>query len=225
MSDSIAFYSLILDMQATKQPSVPYAFRIVWFWVVASLIFAANLQLLATFPMAFIAPNWYNKFARNIAQLLWPGLVWSFEILNRNKVVFYGDIPPENEAAIVLANHQYHCDWLIVFDLALRRRVIRGVRVVVKVRPEPFKFDHHFLTPSPLFSFLRALLNMPLWSAPFYRLWGLYSFLDPGKVTKECWPRPSTAFEAPTKPFGSFHTLKALVLRLRSSPQPMKFPK
>jgi len=114
--------------------TIPFAFRLAWFWIVAGLILAANMQLLMAFPLAFIVPSYFNRIARSIARLLWPGLVWSFEILNGNKVTFYGTALPESEHAIVIANHQYHCDWLVVFALAARLRAIAGVRVIAKVR-------------------------------------------------------------------------------------------
>ncbi|GMH18185.1 hypothetical protein Nepgr_020026 [Nepenthes gracilis] len=60
---------------------------------------------------------------------LWPFL---FEKINRTKVVFYGEMVPEKERVLLIANHRTEVDWMYLWDLALRKGSLGYMKYVLK---------------------------------------------------------------------------------------------
>ncbi|KAL4584376.1 hypothetical protein LXL04_008976 [Taraxacum kok-saghyz] len=60
---------------------------------------------------------------------LWPFL---FEKINKTKVIFSGEIVPEKERVLLIANHRTEVDWMYLWDLALRKGCINCIKYVLK---------------------------------------------------------------------------------------------
>lgn len=60
---------------------------------------------------------------------LWPFL---FEKINKTKVVFSGEIVPEKERILLIANHRTEVDWMYIWDLGLRKGSLGYIKYVLK---------------------------------------------------------------------------------------------
>ncbi|KAI3684806.1 hypothetical protein L6452_34032 [Arctium lappa] len=60
---------------------------------------------------------------------LWPFL---FEKINKTKVIFSGETVPKRERVLLIANHKTEVDWMYLWDLALRKGCIGGIKYVLK---------------------------------------------------------------------------------------------
>jgi 1-acyl-sn-glycerol-3-phosphate acyltransferase len=135
-------------------------FGVFWLIFVPTLIFVANIQIIFLLPVLFISRRLFRRAAGLVGDLLWPGLAWSFEVFNNNPIKFYGEevrsrfsstcsvsssliflfLPfcscilqlPYGESTLVLANHSFHCDFIVVFALAFRCRMLGMYRMVLK---------------------------------------------------------------------------------------------
>lgn len=52
---------------------------------------------------------------------VWSWMVWGVENYAKVECIFSGDEVPLRESAIIIANHQYAFDWLMLFSLASRK--------------------------------------------------------------------------------------------------------
>lgn len=75
----------------------------------------------------------YSRKAVSFAFALWLGL-WPFlfEKINKTKVIISGDIVPERERVLLIANHRTEVDWMYLWDLALRKGCLGHIKYILK---------------------------------------------------------------------------------------------
>ncbi|KAG6671136.1 hypothetical protein I3843_Q013400 [Carya illinoinensis] len=70
-----------------------------------------------------------SSFLFGLWLALWPFL---FEKINGTKVVFSGDMVPEGERVLLIANHRTEVDWMYLWDLALRKGCLGHMKYILK---------------------------------------------------------------------------------------------
>ncbi|CAI0425476.1 unnamed protein product [Linum tenue] len=70
-----------------------------------------------------------TSFLFSLWLALWPFL---FEKINGTRVVFSGDVVPDKERVLVLANHRTEVDWMYLWNLALRKGCLGYIKYVLK---------------------------------------------------------------------------------------------
>jgi 1-acyl-sn-glycerol-3-phosphate acyltransferase len=66
----------------------------------------------------------FQKAASQIAHTYWSFMVKNVEIYGRKEVAISGDPIPLRETAIIIANHRWGLDWLMIFSLAARKGML-----------------------------------------------------------------------------------------------------
>jgi len=72
------------------------------------------------------------RIATLVADWYWHYLTAFIEVWGRWKIVFSGDRLPVNEDAIIIANHRWFLDWLMIFQLAIRKGMLGCCKLFAK---------------------------------------------------------------------------------------------
>ncbi len=114
--------------------------KILWYGVWAPInLIAAFLPLLSLnllqFPSLLIRPfskDLYRRYNRFIAYMVWGWWAWGIQRLIGLQVIITGDSVPNQENAIVIANHQGMADIIIMLILAAEKRCLGWVTWMAK---------------------------------------------------------------------------------------------
>ncbi len=103
----------------------------VWGFLLAALVLLNVIQALslAIFPFSHRA---FRRFNRFLANLWWGACVIVSRHLSGVRIVVSGDVIPQREDAIVIANHQQMPDIMVIMDFALRKRRLGDLKFFVK---------------------------------------------------------------------------------------------
>lgn len=127
-----------MKMNALRPSRGPARLLWLYVWGPISLIMAfaplAVLNLLQ-FPSLLLLPfsrDAYRAWNRKIASIIWGWWAFSIEKIDGMKLTITGDPLPDDENAIVVANHQSMADVVIVMCLAQRHGRVGDLRWLVK---------------------------------------------------------------------------------------------
>ncbi|EDN92236.1 hypothetical protein SS1G_08099 [Sclerotinia sclerotiorum 1980 UF-70] len=97
-------------------------FIIVLPWVLELVLM--DLMISFFIPVSYLFPNWVYNASSFIAFTNWNWVQVIFEVFNGGKITISGDTLPENETAIVIANHVSWTDFYMIQALAIRAGLI-----------------------------------------------------------------------------------------------------
>lgn len=97
----------------------------------------AFMMLVYLAPIASVLLRFFSvKFSRKATSFflgtwlsLWPYL---FEKINETKVIFSGEILPDSERVLLVANHRTEVDWMYLWNLALRKGRLGYIKYILK---------------------------------------------------------------------------------------------
>ena len=96
-------------------------------------LFVADLALSALLPISVLFPNASYNISSRIAETVWRGIQRIFTRVNRANIVVSGvDKLPQNESAIVVANHVQWTDFYMIQELAIRSGMLGRCRWFAK---------------------------------------------------------------------------------------------
>jgi len=102
------------------------------FW----LLFATLLVtiLVGTFPIITLIKGrrYWQKLALEAANWYWGLMTYSVEVLGKTEFKFSGDDIPVRETAIIIVNHRWYLDWLMLFSFATRKGRLGCVKIFCK---------------------------------------------------------------------------------------------
>lgn len=105
---------------------------LIYFDLIFSFCLIANLIFISTIILMPFNGTLAYEINSNIANLLWKFMQFIFEGLNHGQITFSGDILPENENAIIIANHISYSDFYLINGLALRKGMLPYCRWFAK---------------------------------------------------------------------------------------------
>jgi len=104
-----------------------FVLNLVWlglmgiFWILAAAICVILLCILFPILVAIGGRRLFSKSANLVAHFFWKYMVTGFEVWGGRKVVISGDFIPMRETAIVISNHRWGLDWLMIFTISARK--------------------------------------------------------------------------------------------------------
>ncbi|PQE04023.1 1-acyl-sn-glycerol-3-phosphate acyltransferase protein [Rutstroemia sp. NJR-2017a BVV2] len=84
-------------------------------------------------PFSYLFPNWVYNASSFIAFTNWNWIQFIFEVFNGGKISISGDVLPEGETAIVIANHVSWTDFYMIQALAIRAGMLSRCRWFAKI--------------------------------------------------------------------------------------------
>ena len=94
----------------------------------------SDLLISGLLPFKYFFPNAVYDASSFLAFLTWKSIQTIFEKINGAKITVSGDTLPQQESAIVIANHISWTDFYIVQALALRARMLSRCRWFAKIQ-------------------------------------------------------------------------------------------
>jgi 1-acyl-sn-glycerol-3-phosphate acyltransferase len=107
-------------------------------WLLYLLVVDVALSLLL--PFTRIVPNWTYDASSFLAYTVWNWVQLQFELFNGAIVTFSGDELPQQESAIVIANHVSWTDFYMIQALALRANMLGRCRWFAKIQLKKVPF-------------------------------------------------------------------------------------
>lgn len=96
-------------------------------------LFVADLALSALLPVSVLLPNACYNASSWIAETVWRGIQLIFTRVNRANIIVSGvDKLPQDESAIVVANHVQWTDFYMIQELAIRSSMLGRCRWFAK---------------------------------------------------------------------------------------------
>jgi len=92
-----------------------------------------DLILSAFLPISYLFPNWVYDASSFVAFTNWNWIQCIFEVFNGGKITISGDVLPEGESAIVVANHVSWTDFYMIQALAVRAGMLGRCRWFAKI--------------------------------------------------------------------------------------------
>eukprot|EP00999_Lentomonas_sp_LEN2_P000064 NODE_1063_length_1029_cov_13.004435_g1018_i0.p1 GENE.NODE_1063_length_1029_cov_13.004435_g1018_i0~~NODE_1063_length_1029_cov_13.004435_g1018_i0.p1 ORF type:complete len:326 (-),score=26.93 NODE_1063_length_1029_cov_13.004435_g1018_i0:3-980(-) len=104
---------------------------LIWFFLGPILIGGCPVVL---FPTLALLYGWRQCYvvADHLGNWMWKFLVWFIEVWGRHEVRFSGDDPPMHETVLILANHRFWLDFVVVFGLAGRKGRLGCMKIFAK---------------------------------------------------------------------------------------------
>ncbi|KAG4030233.1 hypothetical protein MFRU_013g02490 [Monilinia fructicola] len=106
-------------------------FIIVLPWLLELVLMDLIISFLLPFSYHF--PNWVYDASSIVAFTNWNWIQVIFEIFNGGKITISGDVLPEGETAIVIANHVSWTDFYMIQALAIRAGMLGRCRWFAKI--------------------------------------------------------------------------------------------
>ncbi|KYQ90713.1 putative acetyltransferase protein [Tieghemostelium lacteum] len=135
---------MIVESKSNMQPLF-YVLRLIFFIFYVIYVFLAiglcDIIMMVTMPLILVNRQTYRKITNFLATKGWPLIVFAFERIGRNRIIFTSDHditihnnhdPNERGNALVLLNHTYHCDWLLSFSFGERIGRIGNIKIAMK---------------------------------------------------------------------------------------------
>jgi len=91
-----------------------------------------NLVQIVSYSIYPFNKQLFNDINAGCAGLIWYILQWVFEKVRHAKITFSGDILPNGESAIVLANHRSYVDFYLVHSVGLRKKQLPNLKYFLK---------------------------------------------------------------------------------------------
>lgn len=101
-------------------------------WVIG--LFLADIALSLLLPLKPIAPDLVYNTSSAIAWTIWRWIQVIFEVWNGAEITISGDILPQGESAVVVANHVGWVDFCMIQALAVRAGMLSRCRYFAKVQ-------------------------------------------------------------------------------------------
>ncbi|KAK0751662.1 1-acyl-sn-glycerol-3-phosphate acyltransferase [Schizothecium vesticola] len=103
-------------------------------------ILAADILLSLLLPLKFLFPVGVYDLSSHIASVAWRWVQYLFEAQNGAVITISGDVLPEGESAVVVANHVAWCDFYMLQKLAIGSGMLGRCRWFAKrqLRAVPF---------------------------------------------------------------------------------------
>jgi 1-acyl-sn-glycerol-3-phosphate acyltransferase len=92
-----------------------------------------DLILSTLLPISYLFPNWVYDASSFVAFANWYWIQCIFEVFNGGKITMSGDVLPEGESAIVIANHVSWTDFYMIQALAIRSGMLGRCRWFAKI--------------------------------------------------------------------------------------------
>jgi 1-acyl-sn-glycerol-3-phosphate acyltransferase len=92
-----------------------------------------DLILSTLLPISYLFPNWVYDASSFVAFTNWYWIQCIFEVFNGAKITMSGDVLPEGESAIVIANHVSWTDFYMIQALAIRSGMLGRCRWFAKI--------------------------------------------------------------------------------------------
>lgn len=99
-------------------------------WLAQLLV--ADVLLSALLPVSAILPTLAYNISSNIAYSVWRGIQWMFTSFNGATITTSGDVLPQGETAIVVANHVEWTDFYLLQELAIKAGMLSRCRWFAK---------------------------------------------------------------------------------------------
>jgi 1-acyl-sn-glycerol-3-phosphate acyltransferase len=93
-----------------------------------------DLVLSLLLPVKFLFPDWVQNICSGLAYTVWTWIQVIFELANGAKIGVTGDVLPEGESAIVVANHVSWTDFYMIQSLAIRAGMLGRCRWFAKIQ-------------------------------------------------------------------------------------------
>jgi 1-acyl-sn-glycerol-3-phosphate acyltransferase len=93
-----------------------------------------DLILSALLPVSWFFPNWVQNVSSALAFTVWNWIQVIFEYCNGGEIVLSGDDLPQEESAIVIANHVSWTDFYMIQSLAVRSGMLSRCRWFAKIQ-------------------------------------------------------------------------------------------
>lgn len=100
-------------------------------WVLYLVVMDLILSILL--PISYLFPNWVYNASSFVAFTNWYWIQCIFEVFNGAKMTMSGDVLPEGESAIVIANHVSWTDFYMIQALAIRSGMLGRCRWFAKI--------------------------------------------------------------------------------------------
>jgi 1-acyl-sn-glycerol-3-phosphate acyltransferase len=100
-------------------------------WALYLVIMDLILSILL--PISYLFPNWVYDASSFVAFTNWSWIQFIFEVFNGGKIAMSGDVLPEGESAIVIANHVSWTDFYMIQALAVRAGMLGRCRWFAKI--------------------------------------------------------------------------------------------
>lgn len=92
-----------------------------------------DLILSVFLPISYLFPNWVYDASSFVAFTNWNWIQRIFEVFNGGKISVSGDVLPEGESAIVIANHVSWTDFYMIQALAVQAGMLSRCRWFAKI--------------------------------------------------------------------------------------------
>lgn len=92
-----------------------------------------DLILSILLPISYLFPNWVYNASSFVAFTNWYWIQCIFEVFNGAKITMSGDVLPEGESAVVIANHVSWTDFYMIQALAIRSGMLGRCRWFAKI--------------------------------------------------------------------------------------------
>ncbi|XP_072178491.1 1-acyl-sn-glycerol-3-phosphate acyltransferase gamma-like [Diadema setosum] len=180
-------------LSAVKQSSIVHAWLFCVFLISALVVTTCQCFTVVVWPFS---KQWYRSLNGHIINLLWLQLVWLTDYWSGSKVHFHAEDDflkkVEGRHALLVVNHKQDVDWLVIWQLAERFKMMRGAKCLMKneIKYVPF-FGWSFYLTEQLFvnrnyakdktSLMRHLKNITTYHFPTVTL----IFCEGTRYTKE----------------------------------------
>lgn len=92
-----------------------------------------DLILSILLPVSYLFPNWVYHASSFVAYTCWNWIQLIFEVINGGVITISGDVLPQGESAIVIANHVSWTDFYMIQALAVRADMLGRCRWFAKI--------------------------------------------------------------------------------------------
>jgi 1-acyl-sn-glycerol-3-phosphate acyltransferase len=127
----LLFQKSISTMAAGKWLTDLRGLLIVTPWALYLVVMDLILSILL--PISYLFPNWVYDVSSFVAFTNWYWIQCIFEVFNGAKITMSGDVLPEGESAIVIANHVSWTDFYMIQALAIRSGMLGRCRWFAKI--------------------------------------------------------------------------------------------